>query len=266
MPQIHRFFSLADLDTSNTELPNIIQSFKDSVTYSMLNPHLRGSALLCDKSIDNDVCTSLLFQYAYSVALENEHVIFITPRKRVMSFPPCIASKHLQNLDKETLKRIHMKYIDEDFEELRPFLLNAHLMYNNSQQQVTASLPTHPIPALLLLNDFSGYFVAQQDRLGAAHRCFAQVCSLASYFGSKHKAFEFVIQDQLAMQSFYERWLPCTILLKPQHQQQQDVHNDLVLFVNKVNGDVDENHTKVLFAAKQDILVKKFDYEQTQPL
>lgn len=195
------------------EQQNQLDSLVESLTYTKVHSCLLAGPSRCGK-------TSLLFHYAYNyAAAHGEAVYFVAQRHKLQNQLPLPPLNMTQ--DAEVLKRIKMKYVEDD-EKLCKFLASLQL------------LPR--LPRLLVIDDVSS-FVGDKDPKRIA-RVMAFIKEAATYAATKSRHFVLVTSDTVDVEAssrnlqLYQRWFDLILLIR-------GPHNPLQLTVESVHGRAD---------------------------
>ncbi|KAG4386716.1 hypothetical protein GLYMA_11G109300v4 [Glycine max] len=191
--------------------------------------------------------TSLLFQFAFNVALHsdsNNKVIFICNRHRLDSKPPFLS----QGIDPSShvFHRIQMKYVNDD-EDIRKYFAAFHL-YDT-------------LPAAVLIDDFGDFFdnkICQQRYSNPRGRDMAMVktlalCHNAITFANQKGSCKVLLSDTHTHQRdsprfhfIYKKWIQTTFTIKVSGVAEGDVSGSFIL---KDRSHSPTDHTATIKAA-----------------
>ncbi|RDX79813.1 hypothetical protein CR513_39722, partial [Mucuna pruriens] len=196
--------------------------------------------------------TSLLFQFAFNVALHsNPNVIFICNRHSLDSKPPFLS----QGIDpsSDVFHRIQMKYVNDD-EDIRNYFAAFHL-YDT-------------LPAAVVIDDFGDFFdnkICQQRYSNPRGRDLAMVktlalCHNAITFANQKGSCKLLLSDTLTHQGdsprfhfIYKKWIQTTFIIKVSGVAEGDVSGSFIL---KDRSHSPTDHTGTIKAANYSIALQ----------
>ncbi|XP_061346961.1 uncharacterized protein LOC133292556 isoform X2 [Gastrolobium bilobum] len=186
--------------------------WRGSTDMNLLQQFQNHSNLLLLSGPPSSGKTSLLFQFAFNVALHsnssNPNVLFICNRHRLDSKPPFLS----QDIDpsSDIFQRIQMKYINDD-EDIRKYFAAFHLL--------------DTFPAAVVIDDFGDFF--DQKYSNPRGRDLAMVKSLAlchnaiTYANQKGSFCKLLLSDTHTHQGdsprfhfIYKKWIHTTFTIK----------------------------------------------------
>ncbi|XP_068479138.1 uncharacterized protein [Phaseolus vulgaris] len=198
----------------------------------LLQPSQNPANLLLLSGPPSSGKTSLLFQFAFNVALHSHNVIFISNRQRLDSKPPFLS----QGIDpsSDVFHRIQMKYVNDD-EDIRKYFAAFHLIcqqrYCNPRGRDMAMVKT------LALCHNAITFANQKGS-----------CKVLLSDTHTHQ------RDSPRFQFIYKKWIQTTFTI-----QEGDVSGSFIL-KDKSNSGTDHN-TAIIKAAKYSIALQYLVFE-----